>query len=242
MNANFFRCFFRTLAALAFAAAFAYCSSPMTRSEMSGGRGAPAQVAMADGSVEQDGATGGIAGPAERKLVRTAQTSLVVPEGEITPGIEKVRALTLELKGYVFAETKYSITVKVPNTDFDSALGKIETFGEVRERSVNIEDITARYVDVSVRITNLRKTRERLQELFSRATKVEDILNIERELNRVTSELESLEAQMRTMDNQVAYSTIHVYFIAAEKETRPGPLGWALYGAYRAVRWLFIWD
>lgn len=242
MNTNFFQCLFRTLAALLLLAAFAFCSSPMTRSEMGGGRSAPAQIAMADGSVESEAPSGGIAGPTERKLVRTAQTSLVVPEDQVTPGIEKVRALTLELKGYVFAETKYSITVKVPNTEFDSALSKIETFGEVRERSVNIEDITARYVDVSVRITNLRKTRERLQELFSRATKVEDILNIERELNRVTSELESLEAQMRTMDNQVAYSTIHVYFIAAEKETRPGPLGWALYGAYRAVRWLFIWD
>ena len=81
--------------------------------------------------------------------------------------------------------------------------------------------------------------RERVQELVDEGKNVEEILAVEKELARVTSQLESLEGQMRVLDNRTTYATVNVVL---EERVRPGPVGWVFYGLYRGVKWLFVWD
>jgi hypothetical protein len=48
-----------------------------------------------------------------------------------------------------------------------------------------------------------------------------------------------MKGKLALLESQVSLATIH---LTLEKPTRPGPLGWVFYGAYRGVKWLFVWD
>ncbi|MFN7135552.1 MAG: DUF4349 domain-containing protein, partial [Myxococcales bacterium] len=81
--------------------------------------------------------------------------------------------------------------------------------------------------------------RTRLQHLVEQAKEVKDVLAVEAELARVTEQLELHKGRMRALQNQTAYGTVEVAF---EERVTPGPVGWLFYGAFRTVKWLFVWD
>lgn len=210
-----------------------------------------AVMAMADseasGSLEarprnaQDKSTvPGPNGPVQRKFVRTANLTLEVDdEDDFKPTLIKARKIAEGLDGYVQQESTTSITVLVPTEQLDTAMAQLEKLGEVTSRNVRIVDVTSQYVDMQIRINNLRKMRERLTELVAQSTDVSEILKIETELGRITAELERMEGQMRLMERNTTYATI---YLSLEEEVTPGPIGWIFYGVAMGVKWLFVWD
>lgn len=176
----------------------------------------------------------------ERKLVRNARLTLEVrDEDDFKPTIEKLGKMAESMGGYVQVESSESTTLFVPTQRLDEAILQVEKLGEVTARNISVVDATANYVDMQIRIDNLQKMRARLTELVNQSTSVKEVLEVERELARVTSELERLEGQLRVLDRDTTYATL---YISLDKRVRPGPLGWVFYGGYRVVRWLFIWD
>ena len=175
-----------------------------------------------------------------RKLKRTAYLTIEVDDEERIPEVvDKARQKALDFDGYVASESTDSIEVMVPTERLDQVLAELDGTGEVVSKRVSVEDVTSQYVDLKVRIDNLEKTRQRLKQLMSRAQNVEETLKVEKELTRVTTELEQLKGQMRRMKRETTYARLHVH---VEKDVRPGPIGWVFYGLYRGVKWLFIWD
>lgn len=176
----------------------------------------------------------------DRKFVKTAWLDLEVSdEDDFEPTIAKIQEVAEGLGGYAVEVSSTSITTKVPTERLDEALVSIASIAEVTHRNVRVSDVTAQYVDMQIRIANLEKVRIRLQELVEQGEDVKAILEVEKELNRVTRELESLKGQMRMLSNQVTFATIHV---DVEESVTPGPIGWIFYGGYKAIKWLFVWD
>jgi hypothetical protein len=176
----------------------------------------------------------------DRKFVKTAWLDLEVDdEDDFEPTISKVQEIAEGLSGYAVEVSSESITAKVPTERLDEALAAITTLAEVTHKNVRVSDVTSRYVDLQIRIANLEKVRARLQELAEQGEDVKAILEVEKELNRVTSQLEQLKGQMRMLGNQVTFATIHV---SVDESVTPGPIGWVFYGAYHAIKWLFVWD
>lgn len=176
----------------------------------------------------------------DRKFVKNAWVEIEVgDEDDFEPTVAKVQRVSEGLGGYAVEVSKNSITAKVPTERLDEALVAIASIGEVIERNVRVSDVTASYVDLQIRIANLEQVRTRLQELVAQGEDVKAILEVEKELNRVTRELESLKGQMRMLSNQVTFATIHV---DVSEDVTPGPIGWIFYGGYKAVKWLFVWD
>jgi len=66
----------------------------------------------------------------------------------------------------------------------------------------------------------LEEEQERLLELLENAETIEDIITIEGRLSEVKYQLESMKSQLRTFDNKVTYSTVHIY-IDEVKELTP---------------------
>ncbi len=62
---------------------------------------------------------------------------------------------------------------------------------------------------------------------------------VEKELERVTAEYESLKARLESLEGQVALATVHLEF---RRPVRPGPVGWVFYGLGKGLKWLFVWD
>lgn len=105
---------------------------------------------------------------------------------------------------------EYTIAVKVLPSRFEAVLADLQTLGEVKDLSVNLEDVTKQYRDLDTRITNSEIELQRLQALYNRASKVSELLDIEREITRVETDLELLKQEKSDLISRVEKSTITI--------------------------------
>ena len=179
--------------------------------------------------------------PLARMVIKTANLELITrdPNGAFDEAV----ALAKELGGYTLSSShgtrKSSVTLRVPAARFEEALQRLCKLGKVDRREVTGTDVTSEFVDMSIRLTNAERARQRYLELLQRSANVSEALQVQRELERITSTIEQLRGQLDLMQHQVSMSTIN---LTLEKPARPGPLGWIFYGLYHAIRWLFIWS
>ena len=101
-------------------------------------------------------------------------------------------------------------TVRIPETKLETFISKVGDNGNIINISQNIRDITLEYVDVAGRISTLEAELERLNELLSEASSIEDVLAIESKISDVRYELESYQSRMNGYDNQIDYSTVNM--------------------------------
>jgi hypothetical protein len=221
--------------------ALALCLSLLVGCSSRGGDvgGAAAEPASAGYSPSQ-GSTSG------RLLVWTANFSLEV--AELGKAAEQLSARMVVLGGYVEEKSdngsqSQSFVYRVPKDAFNTALGDVERSGTVLSRHVKGEDVTEQYVDVETRLKNNLALRDRFRDLLAKAKDVKDILLIEAELNRIQSEIDSMEARMRVLKDQIQMSTIRVSLyqqVPPKPATIYGPLGYLYKGAEWFVVKLFI--
>jgi hypothetical protein len=161
-------------------------------------------------------------------IVYTATLTMAVYQ--VQPNLTAVERIAKEKGGFLAIRGDNRITVRVPRERFEDALGAIEKVGDVLHRDVTAEDVTDQYTDLEIRIKNSRAMQTRLKQLLEKAA-VKEALEIEKELARVTEELELMEGKLKLLKDKIAYSTITVVF-----EGR----GAALQGAQK-VRLPFPW-
>jgi len=174
--------------------------------------GVPSQVdASTPGREAPSVATGSepktAAGPL---LIYKAQVYMAVFETK--KAIDAVEKLAKDSGGYLVSREDTRITVRVPAGKFDGALDEVGKLGDLLHRNVNVQDVTAEYTDLAIRQRNLDVMRERLEDLLKKAGKVEEALQVERELERVAGELERIKGRLKLLRELVTFSTITVEF------------------------------
>jgi hypothetical protein len=142
-------------------------------------------------------------------LIYTAALSMAV--FQVDASLAAVERIGREEGGYLAARQDRSVTIRVPRERFDDAIERVEHLGDVTHRSVKAQDVTDEFVDLEARLKNARAMRDRLNELLARAS-VKEALDIERELARVTEEIERFEGRLKLLRDQIAFSTITVDF------------------------------
>ena len=104
-----------------------------------------------------------------------------------------------------------TISLRVPTARFEEVLGRLRPLGTVDREVVHTEDVTKAYVDLETRLAVKEETATRLRRLLAGATgTLSDVLEVERELGRVTTEIDSLKGERNYYDQRVALSTISV--------------------------------
>lgn len=165
----------------------------------------------------------------ERKLIRTVDLNLETENYDsLMEGLEQE---INSLGGYIEYKDAYygnynssrsrhaNITARVPADKLDEFTGKVAEIGNITYESESVEDVTLQYVDLSSHKKMLLTEQERLMELLENADTMEDIITIESRLSEVRYQIESMESQLRTFDNQVDYSTVHIYIEEVERYT-----------------------
>lgn len=181
-----------------------------------------------------------------RLLVWTADFSVEV--ADLGKSAEQLSARMVALGGYVEEKSddgsqRQSFVYRVPKDAFNEALGDVERSGSVLSRHVKGEDVTEQYVDVGTRLKNNLALRDRFRDLLAKARDVKDILLIEAELNRIQSEVDSMEARMRVLKDQIQMATLRVTLhqqVPPKPATIYGPLGYLYKGAEWFVIKLFV--
>ena len=150
-------------------------------------------------------------------IIRTAQLSLITKEFDKARA--NLEAILKRHRGY-FGELKvggatgsgrtFAATLRVPADQLDATLADVKTLGRLESESQSGQDVTSQYVDLQARLANARNTEQRLTDLLrNRTGKLSDVLDVERELDRVRGEIEQMEAERKTMSNQVSFATLN---------------------------------
>jgi hypothetical protein len=127
----------------------------------------------------------------------------------VDPALAAIEAMGRELGGYLASRADRTVTIRVPRERFDEAIKRIEKMGDVYRRSLKAEDVTDQYMDLETRLTNARAMKARLQALLVNAP-VSEAVAIEKELGRVSAEIEAMEGKLKLLQGKIAYSTITV--------------------------------
>lgn len=150
-------------------------------------------------------------------IIRTAQLSLITKEfdkarANVEAILKRHRGYVGEMKVGSAAGSGRTLTamLRVPSDQLDATMAEMKALGRVDSESQNGQDVTSQYVDLEARLANARNTSQRLTDLLrNRTGKLSDVLEVEQELDRVRGEIEQMEAERKTMGNQVAFATLN---------------------------------
>lgn len=148
----------------------------------------------------------------DQMLIFTAQLALEVDFASSAKTIDAAVQLGVTAGGYVAQMTDTTLHLRVPSRRFRKVMKQIEDLGDLRSRQVQALDVSEEYNDLGVRLDNLRATRERIEKLLNQSKDLAQILIIEKELERVTFEIDRIEGRMRMLASQAAFSTIAIAF------------------------------
>lgn len=160
----------------------------------------------------------GVAATSQPSPLLIYQAKLALAVYEVDLSLDAVEALAKQAGGYLVRRMATSIVVRVPAAGFDGTLKTILGMGDVLQRELEVEDVTAKVRDLEARLANAEAVRKRLAELLAGANKTEEALAVERELSRVSEEIEQMKSQLKLLSELVAYSTITVRFEAPQAE------------------------
>ena len=144
-------------------------------------------------------------------IVYTARVTMAVYQ--VDQGLANVEKIARDQGGFLALKRDREITIRVPRQRFEPALAAIDKLGDILHRDISAQDVTDEFVDLEIRIKNARAMQTRLKTLLEKAP-VKEALEIEKELHRVTEELERLEGRLKLLRDKIAYSTITVVFEA----------------------------
>ena len=175
-----------------------------------------------------------------RKLIRNVDMNVETEEFDTL--LQNVQNRITSLGGYVENSEIYNgsgyydgyssmrsanLTARIPAEKLDEFLSLVSEMSNVTRKNESVTDVTLQYVDMQSHKQALQAEQTRLLELMEQAESIEDIISLESRLSEVRYQIESMESQLRTFDNQVSYSTVELYIEEVEKYTpieEPGRL------------------
>ncbi|MCH7592646.1 MAG: DUF4349 domain-containing protein [Planctomycetes bacterium] len=154
--------------------------------------------------------------PTPAKVIKTG--TLTVEVESYADAVERVTKLVADHRASIADISTHeraagalygSLVIRMQPERFDALFAALKTVGRTYE--VIAPGHEADYVDVEARITSLEITQQRLSELVTNKSfvdKMSALLEVEREMTRVRSQLEQLQGRLRVMADRIAHSTI----------------------------------
>ncbi len=103
-----------------------------------------------------------------------------------------------------------TITVRVPESQFDTALRRYASLGDVQGVSTSSEDVTTQYVDLQARLDHYRAVERRLVRFLAATSSVPQMLAVQDRLDKVQLTIEQLTAELKSLRETTTYGTITV--------------------------------
>ena len=158
--------------------------------------------------------------PAQTKpqLIKTADLSMEVEDtGTAIQAISQLMVkeqgdiLNLNESGSGDVRQSASLSLRVPSQRLSAALEQLAALGEVENRNISAQDVSGQIVDTDARLRNLRKQEEMILKIMEKSGEIKDVLAVSQELANVRQNIEQIDAQLKLLKSQVAYSTINLY-------------------------------
>lgn len=180
--------------------------------------GEAAPGAATDGS--QPG-VGVLTGGGQGRQVVTSGIDVAVEDVEAAA--RQVRDAALVAGGFVAGEStvggdrpRAEIVLRVPVGTTADVMTQVAGLGEEVSRTAESQDVEATLVDLESRIATQRAGVDRIRALLGEATSLDDVLELEAELTRRQSDLESVRSQQAALADRAALATVTVVLTLPE--------------------------
>jgi hypothetical protein len=110
-----------------------------------------------------------------------------------------------------------TVIVRVPSEDLRSVLDYCRSLAvKVTSEKILGRDVTDEYVDIEARLETLEKTKAKFEAIMERATEIQDILNVQRELIRIQDQIDNLKGRQKYLEQTAKLAKITVYLSTDE--------------------------
>ena len=160
----------------------------------------------------------GVSGPADRLTIENANLAL-----EIRDYDSWLDALEVQISNYggslqsVSSRTLHEnvqtgkLVVRIPSQQMHAFVDYVKGSALTIEReSRSGRDVSTEFFDLEARITNKIETEKRFREILEKATSVEEVLSVERELSRLREEIDRLQGRKKHLKSRIEMSTVTV--------------------------------
>ncbi len=155
----------------------------------------------------------------DRRLVKEGRVSFHADS--ITETTPKIRQMITQYKGFISREDAYNYTgsksftliARIPVDSFDKFIEELEHIaGSFDSRSIGVTDITAQFVDSEARLKAKKEVEKNYLAILEKAKTINETLAVQKLLGEIRGEIESVEGQLKLMQDQTAYSTLTISY------------------------------
>lgn len=218
--------------------------------DQSGGAPAvPEFVEQGDGGVVE--AESYAAGDEDAREVVVTGSMTVTADDPLDASTEAVRIVE-SAGGRIDSRSEYApsrgdagsatLTLRIPADRLNEVIDDLSALGQRDELTTSEGDVTVLVADLDSRIATQRGIIDRLNGMFGQAATIDDLITLETTIAQHQATLEDLEAQQRSVDDQVALSTISLYLRSEAEAPVAEPMdflsgleaGWGAFVAFFA--------
>jgi len=161
--------------------------------------------------------------PQNRLVVKESYLSLVVKDVGKTQ--KKIIETTQKIGGFMVQSyfdnpqeaASATITVRIPAKKLDQALNDFKKLAvKVVSENLSGTDVTDEYTDIDARLATLYKTKTKFEEIMKKTSRVQDILEVQRELINLQGQIDALVGQKQYLEKSAALAKITIYLSTDE--------------------------
>ncbi|MBI5224220.1 DUF4349 domain-containing protein [Candidatus Micrarchaeota archaeon] len=104
----------------------------------------------------------------------------------------------------------YDLVIRTPPSNLKNTVDLVKSIGTVKSISINSEDVSAQNSALDIQIQNRELSLSRLRTLYNTTENVSNLLEIEREMSAVESDLSLLKDQKKNLISRVDLATLSV--------------------------------
>ena len=147
-------------------------------------------------------------------VVRYGNLSLEV--SDVDDALGRVTTIVDTAGGYISSSSRsgegqylyLSVTLRVPAAEFSTVMASLRSEGEVLYEDIYSYEVTMQVLDLEARLENLRASESAFLKLLDRAQTVADVVAVQSELSRIQGDIESFEAQLSGVKDQVEMASV----------------------------------
>ncbi|MFK7930690.1 MAG: DUF4349 domain-containing protein [Myxococcota bacterium] len=155
---------------------------------------------------------------AKRMVFYEASTMLRVPR--VDEAVDTLTQIAKDQGGFVERVDQSRVAMRVPVARFKQSLAAVQAIGDVLSENIQASDVTEAFQDVSLRLDTATATRDRLVELLAKATEENERLQLIRQIQRLTDQIDQMQSQATTLSQLAALSRIVVTLQPRQALTR----------------------
>ncbi|GHF23460.1 DUF4349 domain-containing protein [Pseudolysinimonas yzui] len=211
--------------------------------------GAPVAPEVNGGDAVTDGDSGDFSSDETARDVIVTGSMTVTADDPIAASRDAVD-LVEAAGGRVDGRTEYApsngdagsatLVLRIPAERLQEVIDDLAELGRADEISTSTNDVTQYVTDLESRIATQRNIIDRLNAMFAQATTIADLITLETTIAEHQATLEDLQTQQRSLDDQIALSTISLYLRSEAEAPAQEPMdflsglaaGWGAFVAF----------